>query len=166
PEELLEPLAAEHELDVWPDSATAPRTDELLAHARRADGLLSMLSDRIDRALLAECPRLLAISNFAVGVDNIDLEAATARGMPVGHTPGVLDETTADMALALMLAAARRIVELDAEVRAGRWPEYEPFPPYLGHDLNGAVLGIVGLRRIGRAVPRRAEGFAMTAPHT
>src|SRR5256885_17249207 len=99
-----------------------------------------MLSDRIAPTLLAECPRLVAISNFAVGLDNIDLEAATARGIPVGHTPGVLDETTADMALALMLAAARRIVELDAEVRAGRWPLYDPFPPYLGHDLHGAAL--------------------------
>jgi glyoxylate reductase len=163
---MLGPLAGEHELDVWPESATGPSYEELAAHARDAQGLLTMLTDRVDAALIEACPRLRAISNFAVGVDNVDLDAATARGIPVGNTPRVLDETTADMAVALMLAAARRIVELDAEVRAGRWPRYEPLPPYLGHDLNGSTLGIVGLGRIGRAVARRAEGFAMTVLHT
>jgi glyoxylate reductase len=125
-----------------------------------------MLTDGVDASFLDACPRLRAISNFAVGVDNIDLEAATSRGIPVGNTPSVLDETTADMAMALMLAAARRIVDLDATVRAGRWPPYEPLPPYLGHDLHGATLGIVGFGRIGRAVARRAQGFAMTVLHT
>ena len=163
---MLGPLAGAHDLDVWPESATGPSYEELIEHAREAEGLLTMLTDRVDAALIDACPDLRAISNFAVGVDNVDLEAATARGIPVGNTPDVLNETTADMAFALLLAAARRIVELDAEVRADRWPPYEPLPPYLGHDLNGSTLGIVGLGRIGRAVARRAEGFAMTVLHT
>jgi glyoxylate reductase len=163
---MLGPLAGEHDLDVWPDSADGPSYEELGEHAQQAEGLLTMLSDRVDAALIESCPRLRAISNFAVGVDNVDLEVATARGIPVGNTPRVLDETTADMALALMLAVARRIVELDPEVRAGRWPRYEPLPPYLGHDLNGSTLGIVGLGRIGSAVARRAAGFDMSVLHT
>ncbi|MFL5884390.1 MAG: 2-hydroxyacid dehydrogenase [Thermoleophilaceae bacterium] len=165
PDELLGPLRAEHELDVWPDHDAPPPRDELMAHAQEADGVLSMLTDRIDAALIDASPRLRAISNYAVGVDNVDLAAATARGIPVGHTPDVLTETTADLAFALMLASARRIVEGDAAVRAGRWPPWTPFGD-LGHDVHGATLGIVGYGRIGQAVARRGAGFSMEVLHT
>jgi glyoxylate reductase len=97
---------------------------------------------------------------MAVGVDNVDLDVATARGIQVGHTPGVLTETTADLAFALLLAVARRVVEGDAAVRAGDWPTWEP-AAFLGEEVHGATLGIVGMGRIGSAVARRAEGFGM-----
>jgi glyoxylate reductase len=109
-------------------------------------------------------PHLKAVANYAVGTDNIDLDAATARGIPVGNTPDVLTETTAELAFALMLAVARRIVEADAYVRAGRWGPWLP-DLLLGHDLHASTLGIVGFGRIGRAVARRAEGFGMTVIH-
>ncbi|MFL5885309.1 MAG: 2-hydroxyacid dehydrogenase [Thermoleophilaceae bacterium] len=165
PEELLAPLVAEHDVDMWPEETTPPPHEELVARCSEAEGLLSMLSDRIDAGFIAACPRLRAISNYAVGVDNVDLEAATARGIPVGHTPDVLTDTTADVAFALMLAAARRVVESDALVRAGRWPAWEPFG-FLGHDVHHTTLGIVGFGRIGRAVARRAAGFGMDVLHT
>jgi glyoxylate reductase len=156
-------MGGEHEVDVWPESVPPPR-EALVAGAARAEGLLTLLTDRIDAALLDAAPRLRAIANYAVGTDNIDLDGATARGIPVGNTPDVLTETTADLAFALMLAAARRIVEGDAYVRAGRWGEWAP-DVLLGHDVHGATLGIVGYGRIGRAVARRAEGFGMTVLH-
>jgi lactate dehydrogenase-like 2-hydroxyacid dehydrogenase len=124
-----------------------------------------MLSDRLDRAFFDACTRLRAVSNFAVGVDNVDLEAATERGIPVGHTPDVLTGTTADIAFALMMAVARRVVEGDAMVREGRWPSWDPFG-FLGRDVHGTTLGVVGYGRIGRAVARRGEGFDMRVLHT
>jgi glyoxylate reductase len=105
------------------------------------------------------------ISNVAVGIDNIDVAAATARGIPVGNTPGVLTETTADLAFALMLAVARRIVEADQFVREGRWQTWDP-NLLLGYDLHGATLGIVGYGKIGQAVARRASGFGMRVVYT
>ena len=122
-----------------------------------------MLTDRIDAALVDACPRLRAISTCSVGVDHIDLAAATRRGIPVGHTPGVLAETTADLAFALLLAAARRVAESDRLVRAGGWTPERRWEPdmLLGRDVHGAVLGIVGLGQIGRAMARRASGFGM-----
>lgn len=119
-----------------------------------------MVTDRIDAALLAAAPRLRVVSNLAVGVDNIDLEAATRAGVAVGHTPGVLTEATADLAFALMLAAARRIAEGDRQVRAGKWKTWGP-RVLLGPEVFGATLGIVGWGAIGRAVARRAAGFQM-----
>ena len=156
-------LAAEHDVDVWPEPEPPPRA-ELLERARDAEGLLALLTDRIDDELLERASGLRAVANYAVGTDNVDLEAATGRGVPVGNTPDVLTETTADLAFALMLAAARRIVEAEAAVRAGEWPEWQP-DAFLGHDVHGATLGIVGYGRIGRAVARRAEGFGMTVLH-
>ena len=119
----------------------------------------------MDTDLLEAAPRLRAISNYAVGVDNIDVEAATARGIPVGNTPGVLTDTTADLALALMLGIARRLVDGDAYVRRGEWRTWEP-ELLLGHDLHGATVGIVGFGRIGQAVARRLAGFDCTVLHT
>ncbi|MEA2470963.1 MAG: glyoxylate reductase [Thermoleophilaceae bacterium] len=163
PGKALERLGAEHDVEVWPESEPPPRA-ELLARAPEVDALLTLLTDRVDDDLLDAAPALKAIANYAVGTDNIDLDAATRRGIPVGNTPDVLTETTADLAFALMLATARRIVEADAAVRAGDWPEWQP-GAFLGHDLQGATLGIVGYGRIGRAVGRRGEGFGMTVLH-
>jgi lactate dehydrogenase-like 2-hydroxyacid dehydrogenase len=125
------------------------------------DGLLALLTDPVDAELMdAAGPRLRVISNFAVGYDNVDVAAATARGIPVGNTPGVLTETTADMAFALLMAAARRIVEGADYVRAGKWRTWGP-TLLLGHDIHGATLGLIGMGRIGQAVARRASGFEM-----
>jgi glyoxylate reductase len=156
-------LAQTHDVDVWPERTQPPR-DTLVEHTAHADALLSQLTDPVDAELIAAAPRLKAIANYAVGFDNIDVDAATARGIPVGNTPDVLTETTAELALALMLAAARRIVEADRYVREGRWGEWQP-DLLLGHDLHGSTLGIVGFGRIGRAVARRAEGSGMTVIH-
>lgn len=153
----LDRLRAAHDVDVWPERLPPPRA-ELAARAAAADGLLSMLTDPVDGALIDACPDLRAVSNYAVGVDNVDVQAATARGIPVGHTPGVLTESTADLAVALMLALMRRLPEGEAAVRAGDWVTWEP-AFLLGRDLHRATVLIVGPGRIGRAVARRVEGF-------
>ncbi len=137
-----------------------PPRDVLEQEVRDNDGLLCLVTESVDAALIAQGERLRVISQLAVGVDNIDLEAATACRIPVGHTPDVLTEATADMAFALLLAAARRIPEGVDQVRAGRWLTWEP-TALLGADVWGATLGIVGLGRIGTAVALRAQGFRM-----
>ncbi|MFW6145698.1 MAG: 2-hydroxyacid dehydrogenase [Planctomycetota bacterium] len=134
--------------------------DELLAGVRDAEGLLCMLSDTLDAAVMDAAPSLKGVANYAVGYNNIDLAAAAERGIVVTNTPGVLTDATADLAFALLLAASRRIVEGDALVRSGRWRGWGPVQ-LLGADLAGATLGIVGAGRIGRAVARRARGFDM-----
>jgi glyoxylate reductase len=160
PGSALERLQAAHDVEVWPGRTPPPRA-ELLARAPELDGLLSLLTDPVDAELICAAPRLRAISNYAVGVDNVDLEAAAARGIPVGNTPDVLTESTADLALALMLGIARRLAEGEAFVKAGEWVTWEP-SLMLGRDLHGATVGIVGYGRIGQAVGRRLEGFGCT----
>jgi glyoxylate reductase len=157
-------LGAEHELDVWPERLPPP-PDVLRERAPRAHGLLCLLTDRIDAELIDACPDLRVISNYAVGSDNVDLAAAAARGIPVGITPDVLTEATADLAFACLLATARRLPEAMAAVRAGAWLTWEP-DWLLGHDVHGATLGIVGYGRIGQAVARRSAGFDMEVLHT
>jgi glyoxylate reductase len=157
PGAALERLRAEHEVDVWPERAPPPY-EELLTRTREAEGLLCMLTDEVDSELISAAPGLRAISNYAVGVDNVDVQAATERGIPVGNTPDVLTESTADLAVALMLAISRRLAEGDALVRRGDWTTWHP-SFLLGRDLHGSTVGIVGLGRIGRAVARRVEGF-------
>jgi glyoxylate reductase len=153
-------LLGEHaQIDQWTDDVPPPY-DELTRRTSAADGIICLLTDRIDVALIDACPRLRVISNVAVGYDNIDVAAATARGIPVGNTPGVLTETTADLAFALILAVARRIVEADRYVRDGSWKTWDP-NVLLGADVHGATLGIVGYGKIGQAVARRASGFGM-----
>lgn len=159
PGEALGRLATEHEVDVWEEDRPIERA-VLLERAAGAAGLLCTLGDRIDAELLDACPELRAIANYAVGVDNIDLAETARRSLPVGNTPGVLTETTADLAFALILASARGIVSADADVRAGRWTNWGP-TLWLGSDVHGATLGVVGAGAIGRAVARRAEGFGM-----
>jgi lactate dehydrogenase-like 2-hydroxyacid dehydrogenase len=164
PGRALDRLRAEHEVDVW-EERVPPSREELRSRLDSAAGLLCLLTDPVDRELIEACPRLRAISNYAVGTDNVDLEAARERGIEVGVTPDVLTEATADMTFALMLAAARRVVEADAEVRAGEWLTWEP-ARLLGRDVQEATLGIIGFGRIGRAVARRAAGFDMEVLHT
>jgi glyoxylate reductase len=160
----LDRIAAEHEVEVWPQQMP-PGREELLARAPELDGLLSLLTDPVDSELIEAAPRLKAISNYAVGVDNVDLEAAARRGIPVGNTPDVLTDTTADLAVALMLGISRHLVEGDAYVRGGEWRTWET-DLLLGHDLHGSTVGIVGFGRIGQAVARRLEGFGCEILHT
>lgn len=149
---------------VWPEDRGIPR-DVLLEKVAEATGLYSMLTDSIDEELLDAAHRLRVVSTMAVGTDNIDLRACTARNIPVGHTPDVLTETTADTAFGLMLAAARRFEEGIDYVRAGRWVRWEP-NLLLGRDIHGSTLGIIGLGRIGEAIARRGRGFGMEILHT
>ncbi|MGQ9907873.1 MAG: 2-hydroxyacid dehydrogenase [Candidatus Flexifilum sp.] len=148
------------EADVWPDELPPPY-ERLVERSRGKLGVLTLVTDRIDAAFMdAVGPQLRVISQMAVGVDNIDVAAARQRGIAIGHTPGVLTDATADLAFALLLATARRIVEAAEYVKAGRWRTWGP-RTLLGADVAGATLGIIGLGRIGRAVARRASGFAM-----
>jgi len=151
--------AAGHEVDVWPGAEPPPQA-ELTERTGQADALLCMLSDRIDAALLDACPRLKIIANYAVGLDNVDLAATRERGVAVGNTPDVLTDATADLAFALLLAAARRLPQSAQAVKDGAWGTWQP-DGHLGADLVGATLGIVGAGRIGSAVARRARGFDM-----
>lgn len=157
PGAALDRLRGAHEVEVWPSREPPPRA-ELERAVTAAEGLLALLTDRVDAELIAAAPELRAISNYAVGTDNVNVAAATARGIPVGNTPDVLTDSTADLAVALMLAGARRLLEGERAVRAGDWRTWEP-AWMLGHDLNRATVGIVGRGRIGRAVARRLEGF-------
>lgn len=159
PGEALGRLGRHVDLRVW-EEELPPSGDALLAEAALAEGLVTLLTDRVDARLLAASPGLRAVSNVAVGYDNIDVPACTARWIPVGNTPGVLTETTADFAFALLLGLARRVAEADAFVRAGKWRTWSP-TLLLGADVHGATLGIVGPGAIGTAVARRARGFGM-----
>ncbi len=146
------------EVEIWPEPLPPPR-EVLLQKVRGVDALYCLLTEKIDDALLnAAGPNLKVVSQMAVGVDNIDLAACTRRGIPVGNTPGVLTEATADLTLALMLATARQLLPAAAGVRAGEWGTWDPLG-YLGPELFGSTVGIVGLGRIGLAVARRLQGF-------
>jgi glyoxylate reductase len=164
PGTALDRLAARHEVDLW-SQRLPPTPAQLAEHLGPAEGLLSLLTDRIDAAMLERAPHLRAIANYAVGYDNIDVAAAAARGIPVGNTPDVLTDATADLAFALLLAAARKLRGAIAAVAAGDWVTWEP-GLHLGAAVWGATRGIVGFGRIGRAVARRAEGFDMTVLST
>ena len=146
--------------DIWLDEMP-PSHEEIILHVEGCAGLLCLLTDRIDMAVMdAAGAGLMVISNHAVGVDNVDVAAATARALPVGNTPGILTDATADMSFALLLAAARRVVEGDRLVRKGGWKTWAP-GFMLGADLRSATLGIVGFGRIGRAMAHRGAGFGM-----
>jgi lactate dehydrogenase-like 2-hydroxyacid dehydrogenase len=160
PDEGLAPIRAACDVSVWEDELPPPRA-ELLAAVRGCDGIVTLLTDRVDDELLdAAGPGLKVVSNYAVGYDNIDVAAVTRRGIPAGNTPGVLTETTADLAFALLMAAARRLPEGDRYVRDGKWKTWGPLL-LLGPDVHGATIGIVGFGRIGQAMARRARGFGM-----
>lgn len=154
--ERLEQIA---DVEVWSERQPPPY-EVLIEKIEAIDGLLCLLTDRIDRQLIAAGTSLKVISQMAVGYDNIDIPTATARHLPVGHTPDVLTDATADFAWTLLMAAARRIVEAERFVRAGQWQTWEP-DLLLGSNITGTTLGIVGLGRIGQAMARRAKGFEM-----
>ena len=158
PEEGLTWLR-DFESKMWQGDGPVPR-EVLMREAADCEGLLTMLTDRVDGALLDACPRLRVVSNFAVGYDNIDVAAATERGVLVGNTPGVLTETTADLAFALLLATARRLVEGVEFIQQGQWRTWGPLD-LLGGEVHHATLGILGMGRIGREMAKRARGFDM-----
>jgi glyoxylate reductase len=164
PGPALDRLRARHQVDVWPERLPPP-DDELRRRTAPAEGLLCLLTDRIDASLIEASPRLQAIANYAVGYDNIDVPAAAARGIAVGNTPDVLTDATADLTFTLLLAAARKLLEATASVTAGDWLTWDP-ARHLGYDVHGATLGIIGRGRIGQAVGRRAAGFEMTVLYT
>jgi glyoxylate reductase len=146
--------------DIWPGELPPPR-EVVLERVKGVDGILSLLTTKMDPEVMdAAGLQLKVISNYAVGYDNIDIPAATRRGIPVGNTPGVLTDTTADFAFALLMAAARRVVEGDTYVRAGLWKSWGP-KLLLGVDIHGATLGLVGFGRIGKGMAKRALGFDM-----
>ncbi|HEU19641.1 MAG TPA: D-glycerate dehydrogenase [Deltaproteobacteria bacterium] len=146
--------------DVWPDELPPPR-DAILKKVRGVDGILSLITDRIDGDVMdAAGYRLKIISNYAVGYDNIDVAAATERGIMVANTPGTVTESTADLAFALLMSAARRIGEGIDHIRMGRWKTFKPLE-LLGKDIHHATLGIIGMGRIGTEVAKRARGFDM-----
>ncbi len=159
PEKALQMVREHGAATVW-EGELPPSRDDLLRAVAGADGLLCLLTDPVDADVIDAAPRLRVISQMAVGYDNIDLPAATRHRIPVGHTPGVLTDTTADFAFALLMAAARRISEAERFARAGRWKTWGP-TLLMGQDVYGATLGIVGMGRIGQAVARRARGFEM-----
>ena len=164
PGTALERLAAVHEVDVWPERLP-PDPGTLQKLSAGAAGLLTMVSDPVDASLIAASRYLQAIANYGVGYDNVDVKAATERGIRVGNTPDVLTDATADLTFALLLAAARKLPQAIATVHAGDWITWEPMA-HLGAEVQGATLGIIGLGRIGQAVARRARGFDMTVLHT
>jgi glyoxylate reductase len=160
PEKGLEMVRQVADVEVWQDPLPPPY-ETLVRKAKGTDALLCLLTDRIDAALMdAIGPQVKVISQMAVGFDNIDVAAATARGIPIGNTPGVLTDTTADFAWALLMAAARRVVEGDKFTRAGKWKTWGPID-FLGPDITGATLGIIGFGRIGQGLAKRAQGFDM-----
>lgn len=154
-----ERLAEHFDVEYWSDSDRPPRAEVLRRVADR-EGLICLLTEKIDDELLAAAPRLRSVANVAVGFDNIDLDACTRRGVAASNTPGVLDETTADFAWTLLMAAARRLIEGDALARSGGWKGWN-LDQLCGADIWGKTLGILGFGRIGRAVARRASGFGM-----
>lgn len=156
PENGLEKIRAQCDAEVWSEPLPPPR-DVLLEKVAQCDGLLSLLTERIDGELMDAAPRLRVVSNYAVGFNNIDVAAATERGIAVGNTPDVLTDATADMAVTLMLAAGRRLIEANRDIYEGKWKTWEPLG-YIGQDLVGKTLGIVGMGRIGFGVARRCHG--------
>jgi glyoxylate reductase len=159
PGPALNTLHQSCDVNLWEGELPPPR-ETILQEIANAEGIISLLTDKIDAEVMDAAPNLKVISNFAVGYDNIDIAAATERKIAVGNTPGVLTETTADLAFALLMSAARRIVESEHYVKAGKWTTWGP-TTLLGQDIYGATLGIIGFGNIGQAVARRARGFGM-----
>jgi glyoxylate reductase len=164
PDKGIQLLRGSVEVDVH-QGELPPTKEEIIKHTKDKDGLLSLLTDRIDSEVMDSCRSLKVISNYAVGYDNIDVAAATERGIVVTNTPGVLTETVADFTWALLMASARRVVEADRFTRAGKWKTWGP-TLLLGNDVIGKTLGIVGAGRIGSSVAKRATGFDMRVLYT
>jgi glyoxylate reductase len=159
-EEPRAKLGEHFDVEYWSDSDRPPRA-EVLRRVADKDGLICLLTEKVDDELLAAAPRLRSVANIAVGFDNIDVDACTRRNVAVSNTPGVLDETTADFAWTLLMAIARRLIEGDALARSGEWKGWN-LDQLCGADVWGKTLGVLGFGRIGRAVARRASGFGMS----
>jgi glyoxylate reductase len=156
----LDRIVAECDAEVWTDPLPPPY-EVLRSKVAPCEGLVALLTDRIDAPLLDAAPHLRVISNFAVGFNNVDVAAATSRGVAIGNTPGVLTDAAADMAFCLLIAAARCLVDGDCYARNGKWKTWEPLG-HLGQDLVGRTLGVVGMGRIGYALAKRcARGWDM-----
>ncbi len=162
--EIVQSLAARFEVATNDDDTPWP-PEELARRLQGKAGTMATVMDRFDEAILAQCPELRVIANIAVGYNNIDVPACTKRGIKVTNTPGVLDDTTADLTWALLMAAARRIAEGDAYVRRGDWKIAFGVQAFLGQDIHHARLGILGMGRIGQAIARRARGFDMVVTY-
>lgn len=160
PQAALEIVSAACDVAMWDEEERPITREALLAGVADADGLLCLITDRVDAEVLAAAPRLRVVANMAVGYDNVDRDACSARGVLLTNTPGVLTETTADLAWALILATARRVVEGQKQIEAGGWGAWYPMH-MVGMDVYGATLGVVGAGRIGAAVLRRGRGFDM-----
>jgi glyoxylate reductase len=156
PDAGLKLILSQCDAEVWPEDLP-PTYEHIRQKVAACDGLVALLTDRIDAPLLDAAPKLKVVSNYAVGFNNIDIPAATARGIAVGNTPGVLTDATADMAFCLLIAAARRLVDGYQYGQAGRWHTWEPLG-HLGQDLAGRTVGIVGMGRIGYAMAKRCHG--------
>lgn len=159
PESWLNPLKKQCRLLIGPEDAIE-LSSNLAENLHSVEGLFTLLTIPVDKALLDRAPHLRVVSNMAVGVDNIDVKACTARGIPVGNTPGVLTEGTADLTMALLLAIARKLPEASQDASRGKWTTWSP-TGWLGADLDGARLGIIGFGKIGQAVAARAIGFGL-----
>ena len=158
-EEAIKAIQTVSEVFVWPEE-TPPSKAEILKHSSDVDALVCMLTDPIDREVIDSAKNLKVISQMAVGYDNIDVAYASSKEIPVGHTPDVLSNTTADYAWALLMAVSRRVVESHNEVQQGNWAPWGPYV-WTGNDVYGATLGIIGMGRIGQAMAKRAAGFDM-----
>ena len=159
-QDALDTIDAETEMQVWPDERP-PSPEQLREALRGMDGVLTNIMDRVDGPVVEQAPGLKVVSQLAVGVDNIDVAEMTRRGIPVGHTPGVLSKATADLAFALLMAAARRVVESERWVRQGNWSLAFHPNHWLGAEVSEATLGIVGMGKIGLEMAKRARGFDM-----
>jgi glyoxylate reductase len=165
PQPAINIVASACDFGIWDSADVAVPRDVLLAEAAQSDGILAMLSDKIDEAFLSTTPRCKIVANMAVGYDNADVPAMTKRGVLLTNTPDVLTETTADVAWMLLMAAARRLLEGHLMMIKGEWKSWSPFF-HLGQEVHGATIGIVGAGRIGTAVARRAKAFNMRVLYT
>lgn len=160
PQQAVDIMEKEGDLFIWDHEVEPIPQETLLDAVKEAQAIYTNVSDRVDKAVIEAAPKLKVISTIAVGYDNIDIGEATKRGIPVGHTPGVLTETTADLTFALLMATARRIVEASQFLKEGKWSSWAPML-LTGQDIFGATIGIIGMGRIGEGVARRAKGFGM-----
>lgn len=160
PDAIIEKISEHFDIKMWEEEHSVVPRDVLLNEVKDVDGLLCLLTDQIDQELLNQAKNLKVISNLAVGYNNIDVKAATQKGIIVTNTPGVLTETTADLTFSLMMATARRITEASDFLRNGEWGAWSPME-MTGQDVYGSTLGIIGLGRIGEALVKRAKGFDM-----
>ncbi|CDQ21295.1 glyoxylate reductase [Halobacillus karajensis] len=160
PDEIIEPYKGDLDIEMWPEKEVPVDRHILLEHARTSEGLLTMLTDSVDKELLQQSENLSIVANMAVGYDNVDVVRARKKNVAVSNTPDVLTETTADLTFCLLMATARRLVEANQYIKDNQWKNWSPLM-LAGSDIHGKTIGIVGMGRIGEAVAKRAKGFGM-----